>query len=163
MGSEREIRLDSAAFLDSPQAATLGARRNVRTIVERFLGCAYDEIGKAPHLLEGEDLVEILSERLPAHFTRRDPLAEDLEPVLEAYLAHLGERAVVLHAFELRRALLEAAPAFRARVASGDLAGHAPSRPTRPFVHRASRTGRNDPCPCGSGKKFKQCCMRLAP
>jgi preprotein translocase subunit SecA len=22
--------------------------------------------------------------------------------------------------------------------------------------------GRNDPCPCGSGKKFKQCCGRLA-
>ncbi|MGO9202928.1 MAG: YecA family protein [Limisphaerales bacterium] len=22
----------------------------------------------------------------------------------------------------------------------------------------ASRTGRNDPCPCGSGKKFKKCC-----
>jgi hypothetical protein len=21
-----------------------------------------------------------------------------------------------------------------------------------------NRTGRNDPCPCGSGKKFKQCC-----
>jgi tetratricopeptide (TPR) repeat protein len=21
-----------------------------------------------------------------------------------------------------------------------------------------SRTGRNDPCPCGSGKKYKQCC-----
>ncbi|HDP5041844.1 SEC-C metal-binding domain-containing protein, partial [Staphylococcus aureus] len=19
--------------------------------------------------------------------------------------------------------------------------------------------GRNDPCPCGSGKKFKQCCL----
>lgn len=23
------------------------------------------------------------------------------------------------------------------------------------------RPGRNDPCPCGSGKKFKKCCMRL--
>ena len=22
------------------------------------------------------------------------------------------------------------------------------------------KTGRNDPCPCGSGKKFKKCCMR---
>ena len=22
----------------------------------------------------------------------------------------------------------------------------------------AKKTGRNDPCPCGSGKKFKQCC-----
>lgn len=25
-----------------------------------------------------------------------------------------------------------------------------------------SATGRNDPCPCGSGKKFKQCCGQLA-
>jgi uncharacterized protein len=24
----------------------------------------------------------------------------------------------------------------------------------------ASTSGRNDPCPCGSGKKFKKCCMR---
>ena len=23
-----------------------------------------------------------------------------------------------------------------------------------------SSTGRNDPCPCGSGRKFKQCCLR---
>ena len=21
------------------------------------------------------------------------------------------------------------------------------------------KTGRNDPCPCGSGKKFKKCCL----
>jgi hypothetical protein len=25
------------------------------------------------------------------------------------------------------------------------------------------KVGRNDPCPCGSGKKFKQCCMSKAP
>lgn len=23
----------------------------------------------------------------------------------------------------------------------------------------ADKPGRNDPCPCGSGKKFKQCCI----
>ena len=28
-----------------------------------------------------------------------------------------------------------------------------PDRPIRSF-----RTGRNDPCPCGSGKKYKRCC-----
>ena len=27
-----------------------------------------------------------------------------------------------------------------------------------PAPGRAGKTGRNDPCPCGSGKKFKQCC-----
>ena len=24
----------------------------------------------------------------------------------------------------------------------------------------AAKVGRNDPCPCGSGKKYKQCCGR---
>ena len=28
-----------------------------------------------------------------------------------------------------------------------------------PFVHVGPKVGRNDPCPCGSGKKFKKCCM----
>lgn len=26
-------------------------------------------------------------------------------------------------------------------------------------VVKAKKIGRNDPCPCGSGRKFKQCCM----
>jgi preprotein translocase subunit SecA len=32
-----------------------------------------------------------------------------------------------------------------------------------PVRKKASdRVGRNDPCPCGSGKKYKQCCGRKA-
>ena len=27
-------------------------------------------------------------------------------------------------------------------------------------VHEGPRIGRNDPCPCGSGKKYKKCCMQ---
>jgi len=35
----------------------------------------------------------------------------------------------------------------------------ATARPDRPEpIKAASRVGRNDPCPCGSGKKFKKCC-----
>jgi preprotein translocase subunit SecA len=30
----------------------------------------------------------------------------------------------------------------------------------QPFRNRQQRVGRNDPCPCGSGKKFKNCCMK---
>jgi len=26
-------------------------------------------------------------------------------------------------------------------------------------IVRSDKIGRNDPCPCGSGKKYKQCCM----
>jgi len=30
--------------------------------------------------------------------------------------------------------------------------------PQQPYV-RENRSARNDPCPCGSGKKYKQCCL----
>jgi len=38
----------------------------------------------------------------------------------------------------------------------GTQADHKPE----PIRNRNLRVGRNDPCPCGSGKKFKNCCMR---
>jgi len=31
--------------------------------------------------------------------------------------------------------------------------------PQKPFVHEGGKLNRNDPCPCGSGKKYKKCCM----
>jgi len=33
-------------------------------------------------------------------------------------------------------------------------------RKPEPIRNREVRVGRNEPCPCGSGKKFKNCCMR---
>lgn len=34
-----------------------------------------------------------------------------------------------------------------------------PPEPKEP-LKTGEATGRNDPCPCGSGKKYKQCCMK---
>ncbi|WP_278336889.1 SEC-C metal-binding domain-containing protein [Dorea formicigenerans] len=28
----------------------------------------------------------------------------------------------------------------------------------QPYVRLQPKIGRNDPCPCGSGKKYKKCC-----
>jgi len=35
-------------------------------------------------------------------------------------------------------------------------------RPPEPVV-ADPKVGRNDPCPCGSGKKYKKCCEDLPP
>lgn len=37
-----------------------------------------------------------------------------------------------------------------------------PPRSTTPFVRGERKVGRNEPCPCGSGKKYKQCHGRLS-
>ncbi len=31
--------------------------------------------------------------------------------------------------------------------------------PVEPIKKKDEAPGRNDPCPCGSGRKFKQCCI----
>ena len=30
--------------------------------------------------------------------------------------------------------------------------------PQSPIVYNQAKIGRNDPCPCNSGRKFKKCC-----
>ena len=32
------------------------------------------------------------------------------------------------------------------------------SKPSAPVKNDTPQVGRNEPCPCGSGKKYKQCC-----
>jgi preprotein translocase subunit SecA len=57
----------------------------------------------------------------------------------------------------------EAAPAVPAADAGerrAQSADREPEERPEPIRNTASRTGRNDPCPCGSGRKFKNCCGR---
>lgn len=32
-------------------------------------------------------------------------------------------------------------------------------QPTEPYINIEPKIGRNEPCPCGSGKKYKKCCL----
>jgi len=45
-------------------------------------------------------------------------------------------------------------------IGGGESGESAPSA-AQPFVRSGKKVGRNDPCPCGSGKKFKQCHGKL--
>ena len=44
------------------------------------------------------------------------------------------------------------------RVAQADVWDDGGTQET--FQHDTPKVGRNDPCPCGSGKKYKKCCLR---
>jgi preprotein translocase subunit SecA len=55
----------------------------------------------------------------------------------------------------------EAAPASEIeRQQQAAIAGTEADKKLEPIRNMAPKVGRNDPCPCGSGKKYKQCCMR---
>ena len=154
----KEIALDVAAFLDSAQARGVeGVRREeLRRVVEVFLEACYEGVGKAPKLLDGEDVHAVVGHLMPGQFARGEALAERVPEVLAAYLDHLEATQVVPQAFEVRRALDGTAAEFVEAVRSGRAAHHAVAK-SDPFVHGAPKLGRNDPCSCGSGKKYKKC------
>ena len=46
---------------------------------------------------------------------------------------------------------------------TGEVAGEAPPPPpVATFVREGRKVGRNEPCPCGSGLKYKQCHGQLS-
>ena len=159
---QREVSLDTAAFLDSEPSRKLTAveRADQKTIVERFLATCYDDLGKAPRFLDGSDMHELFGHVLPGRFGKKDPLGPSVLPVLRAYLEFLEQSAVVSQIYEIRRALEETAREFEEAVRTGAVAHH--HVPLKPIVNKAAKVGRNEPCPCGSGKKFKHCCLKLS-
>jgi preprotein translocase subunit SecA len=54
----------------------------------------------------------------------------------------------------------ESAPRMQAQADMSTNASSGESKKTEPIRNRGQKVGRNDPCPCGSGKKYKNCHMR---
>ncbi|WP_405227726.1 preprotein translocase subunit SecA [Lentisalinibacter sediminis] len=54
------------------------------------------------------------------------------------------------------------ASAAAAEAVAGGGGGGASAEPVQTFVREGRKIGRNEPCPCGSGKKYKQCHGRLS-
>jgi preprotein translocase subunit SecA len=117
-------------------------------------------------------------------FGQKDPLVEykndayamfvDLMDTIKAeVLNNLFRSTTNLQAFEqllasLPQSLLRTDPLAPSRQSAsvstsvGDEGEVAPPKMELPIKRELPKVGRNDPCPCGSGKKFKSCCGRQA-
>jgi len=79
------------------------------------------------------------------------PYIEDLEEMLEERGFAVTDSDSVAAFVETNRPAIEAG--FEAEL------GREPA-PVIPFRREQPKVGRNAPCPCGSGRKFKKCCGR---
>ena len=90
-------------------------------------------------------------------YGQRDPVQEyKLEgyEMFEEMVKNIQEEVVTL-LFHVR---VQSNVPKREKVAEPISATHGENRPKKPAVNRNRKIGRNDPCPCGSGKKYKNCC-----
>jgi hypothetical protein len=156
---QTEVVLDAAAFLDAPQVKELEAEtKDVRRVIEAFLTICYHDLGKKPRFLDGHDMHQALGHLLPDRLQPKDAVAKHVPAILGAYIDHLETTEVMTEAFEVRQSLQATTGEFLETVRTGKNVHHHHGPPPQdPFVHGAAKLGRNDPCSCGSGKKFKKC------
>jgi preprotein translocase subunit SecA len=118
------------------------------------------------HLLSIDHLKEGIGLR---GYGQRDPLTEYKREAFDLFqdMAERVKAAAVERLFKVQvlRDAPMALPAVTAWADTQELRGELPGAPRpaaapRPAPRTASgeKVGRNDPCPCGSGKKYKKCC-----
>ncbi len=94
----------------------------------------WDPLAAADAALTEECLQSIRLFATEAGFSQLDAMSED-EVVARQQLIEPAVHRLFLHFFEQRK------------------------QSSVPYVNENRKVGRNDPCPCGSGLKFKRCCL----
>ncbi len=111
------------------------------------------------HLLSMDHLKEGIGLRA---YGQRDPLVEYKREGFELFSAMMdrAEEEIVRYLFLLEPVLhQEEKKVARREQAYSYSAPEKEAKPAaKPAVRKSEKVGRNDPCPCGSGKKYKKCC-----
>jgi hypothetical protein len=138
----------SDALVDAVPNPTQELRDHAPLVLTQLLwaGCANGDgtlEGLEQEALNQAFLESLAPLQLPA------PVHERVPRLCSAFLAYL-ERAGRLAGGREMGGYLKALRGKYAEVAAGK---------PKPVRNKATKLGRNDPCPCGSGKKYKKCCQ----
>ena len=131
---------------DAARAFSSGAREYAPELLTGFLAGACEVRGVEPEDLEEGDLkpalLKLAKLQLPESVKAEVPgLCGAMLADLEAQGRLGGGRLMGAYVRALKEAFAESA-----------------SGKAKPIKNPGSRIGRNEPCPCGSGRKYKKCC-----
>jgi len=151
MSGEFDTRFESwaAEFGGAPEALPFAAkvRAGSQDLLAEFLGGACAE-GCDPTQIGEKEVRMGLLDRV-ADLPLEPEVRAEAPRIVAAYLEFLGREGRVANAHHLASFARALDHSFRKG-----------GRATRgvPDVREAPKLGLNDPCPCGSGKKWKKCC-----
>ncbi|QDV75801.1 preprotein translocase subunit SecA [Botrimarina mediterranea] len=110
---------------------------------------------KVEYKREGMRMFEQMWDSVGAYVT---DLVFRMEQLNEDFVSNTWAEATAKH--ESASTLSEAASQQEQQADPDDPTQSQSDAKPEPIRNRDQKVGRNDPCPCGSGKKYKQCCLR---
>ncbi|HKA86787.1 MAG TPA: SEC-C metal-binding domain-containing protein [Haliangiales bacterium] len=164
LGKEQPALLQAAARVRAEHGEQVGeAAVFYATLVWAMFDRAFGD--RLPRLLPQniEDAQKIVDAELGP--LAEAPFAERVAPGVKERQPHLMAKLVELLAEDVKEdAIPEATaalifPPTQVAIEAFDAAvsGKRPGQTIKPVVRDEPKIGRNDPCPCGSGKKYKRC------
>ena len=133
---------------DAIRTIPASAREQAAGILIKFLVAACTVRDIEPGDVEESDLKSALLGTV-AKLNLPEVVKDKVPAICGAFLGHLEEEGR-LSGGKLLGAYVRALSGAFNDAASGK---------AKPIVRPGSRLNRNEPCPCGSGKKYKKCCM----
>ena len=167
------------------KSLTASQKEDSRSIADFFATCMYNYEGVGPSGWDQNSLTSCCLNILPGKISEGEQFFKNVEPVLSQFFIFLGEKNVISNGIKLAECLkriskdmIKAAAdpsnwgsaktfVMSAINAGVDLSNedaldkYMKQYNQQIFAIRTTnypRIGRNDPCMCGSGKKFKKCC-----
>ncbi|MDR1991884.1 MAG: SEC-C domain-containing protein [Nitrososphaerota archaeon] len=151
-------------------------RENFYAIVDFFATMMYFWHAQSPDKWTPTVMHTVLTETYPQQTTRSPSYFKAVEPILTLFLKHLENLGIInpntAHALNTQLKIaapemcrlsenLHNASQHNSLLAATDdeLGIHNASGSSASTSSTTKKIGRNDPCPCGSGKKYKKCCL----
>jgi len=145
--------------MDAYQAREKQVGSEMMRQIERFVYLRTIDRLWVDHLDAMDDLREGVSLR---GYGQKDPLIEYKKEAFTSFERLLGsvDHDIIRQIFRVQIGQPRPAPQpVQTNIDAQDGIGLTPqAEQARPVVARKKKVGRNDPCPCGSGKKYKKCC-----
>ncbi|OGS91504.1 MAG: preprotein translocase subunit SecA [Gallionellales bacterium GWA2_60_18] len=191
LAAEFRLELPLVRWLEEDQQLDeAGLRTRIAEQARQLYQAKVDQVGPEMHHYERVIMLQSLDAHWREHLAALDHLRQGIH--LRGYAQKNPKQEYKREAFELFSMMLEAikrevtqvlmsvqvrseadvesveaAPApenVQYHHADYDeaLAGADAGQEHKPFVREGQKVGRNDPCPCGSGKKYKQCHGKLS-
>jgi uncharacterized protein YecA (UPF0149 family) len=155
----RVVRVEMKAFFKSSSAALAGGEKEgVTTVLRLFLECFYIHHDIAPKEMDGTTFEKIALGTLARRFNGDESYLHLVPKVVRAYMHYLKKRTTLQDIAEIEETVASLEEKFSAAVKDVKKADRIPDEPPAEQLVKAAKVGRNDPCPCGSGKKYKKCC-----
>jgi len=154
------VRLEMKAFFKSKTAASLGESEEVKTILRLYLECFYIYHEMAPKEMDAGSFKDVVLGTLPRRFNGDEKYLDKVPKVVSAYQEYLKDNIHINDGPRIEKTIADFEKRFVKLVKGVKKADRLPDDPpTEQIVSDETKLGRNDPCHCGSGKKFKKCCL----